>query len=796
MYAFGFLRVQTWLCTKDGTRVHFRSGARIGWKGPAAAGRGRAPLPPPSPSVPLVVRVTSHVSLHACQPARSPAPARPPRAPPSSPTIPGGGRAPAAAAAGAAGRGTRGRSGARPRRRAAPGRSSSSKTGEAPPSRRRRRRRRPRPGGAGGAPAADPASAAPPPVAAATSRPDYDSRRAPRGPSPPPIGPCARAGLAGSGGGGARRKRRQEEAGRRSSSSSKRAAYLAGRAQRSRTPGGPASPRPAPMSQPSQSQPGSGDAAAAAAASSSSSSSSSRGPTQGSSSQSSASSSSGTTLSSLETLPTQEMLPPISEGEEEEEEEQEGGPGRGGPAQPWGCLLALASPFPDCDCVKNEYWFGRDPSCDYSFAKLGLAETELYKQYSKKHFRIFREQVFEGCYVACIEDTSANGTFVNSQRVGKGRKLRLEQRAKIALSLPHNKVFEFYDLMVDDHQLKYPKELRDKYVISKTLGSGACGEVKLALERATLEKVAVKIINKRRFMAKDLPEQDKPFNIETEVEILKKINHPCLIKIIDFFEGEDFYIVLELMRGGELFDRVLPPAELAEATCKLYFYQMLLAVQYLHNSGIIHRDLKLENVLLSSHEEECLIKITDFGQSKILGETSLMKTLCGTPDYLAPEVQDSAQTLGYRRSVDCWSLGVILFMCLVGHPPFAKNARLSLREQIARGEYYYCKERWNRVSKEAFDLVKRLLTVDPDKRLKIEAALEHPWLQDESMKSTFQQLIAPTQDSLPTPGAQTRPPSTSRKRHLEEEDLPGPSKLLKREEKEEEEEEEEKKQQP
>ncbi|PKU31517.1 serine threonine-protein kinase chk2 [Limosa lapponica baueri] len=220
------------------------------------------------------------------------------------------------------------------------------------------------------------------------------------------------------------------------------------------------------------------------------------------------------------------------------------------------------------------------------------------------------------------------------------------------------------------------------------------------------------------------------FNINTEIEILKKIDHPCLIKIKNFFEAEDYYIVLELMEGGELYDRVSRPIKMKEATCKLYFYQMLLAVKYLHDNGIIHRDLKPENVLLSSSEETCLIKITDFGQSKILGETSLMKTLCGTPTYLAPEVLNSLGTAGYSRAVDCWSLGVILFVCLCGYPPFnEQNTRLSLKDQITRGEYTFISKEWKHVSDTALDLVKKLLVVDPSKRLTTEEALEHPWLQ-------------------------------------------------------------------
>ncbi|NXY50069.1 CHK2 kinase, partial [Ceuthmochares aereus] len=488
----------------------------------------------------------------------------------------------------------------------------------------------------------------------------------------------------------------------------------------------------------------------------------------GSQSTSQSSSSSGT-LSSLDTVPTQE-LPSIPEDQEPEELVP----------QPWGRLFALGKGFSNCDCVNDEYWFGRDKSCDYSFSKLGLSETGFYQNYSKKHFRIFRETGPKNSYVAYIEDHSANGTFVNRELVGKGRRLPLTHNSEIALSVQTNKGKICYNL--SSFSMVFPREFREKYIMSKTLGSGACGEVKLAFEKSTCNKVAVKIINKRKFMASGIPEANPAFNINTEIEILKKIDHPCLIKIKNFFEAEDYYIVLELMEGGELYDRVSRPIKMKEATCKLYFYQMLLAVKYLHDNGIIHRDLKPENVLLSSSEETCLIKITDFGQSKILGETSLMKTLCGTPTYLAPEVLNSLGTTGYSRAVDCWSLGVILFVCLCGYPPFnEQNTQLSLKDQITRGEYTFIPKEWKHVSDLALDLVKKLLVVDPSKRLTTEEALEHPWLQlllflqDEDMKSTFQRLLAQTCASMNPPQTSTVP-TTIRKRVHEKEEESGSSK--------------------
>ncbi|XP_011790213.1 PREDICTED: serine/threonine-protein kinase Chk2 isoform X1 [Colobus angolensis palliatus] len=513
--------------------------------------------------------------------------------------------------------------------------------------------------------------------------------------------------------------------------------------------------------------------------------------------------SSSGTLSSLETVSTQELysIPEDQEPEDQEPEEPA--------AAPWARLWALQDGFANLEtesrhvtqsdlellvstdplasasqsagirgvrhhprpvfsllslkCVNDNYWFGRDKSCEYCFDEPLLKRTDKYRTYSKKHFRIFREVGPKNSYIAYIEDHSGNGTFVNTELVGKGKRRPLNNNSEIALSLSRNKVFVFFDLTVDDQSV-YPKALRDEYIMSKTLGSGACGEVKLAFERKTCKKVAIKIISKRKFAIGSARETDPALNVETEIEILKKLNHPCIIKIKNFFDAEDYYIVLELMEGGELFDKVVGNKRLKEATCKLYFYQMLLAVQYLHENGIIHRDLKPENVLLSSQEEDCLIKITDFGHSKILGETSLMRTLCGTPTYLAPEVLVSVGTAGYNRAVDCWSLGVILFICLSGYPPFSEHrTQVSLKDQITSGKYNFIPEVWAEVSEKALDLVKKLLVVDPKARFTTEEALRHPWLQDEDMKRKFQDLLSEENESTALPQVLAQP-STSRKR--------------------------------
>ncbi|XP_051548940.1 serine/threonine-protein kinase Chk2-like isoform X2 [Myxocyprinus asiaticus] len=447
-------------------------------------------------------------------------------------------------------------------------------------------------------------------------------------------------------------------------------------------------------------------------------SSSSSAPT----SSSQGSSSGSGTLSSVDTVPVQE-LQPIPEDEEDPQ------------PQVWGCIIPLVQGFIVLNCVENQYSFGRDRQCDYTFSNSAVKKTAHFHTYSKKHFRIFKEEK-----LVYIEDLSGNGTWVDDEKIGKGKQRLLSNNSVIALAEQKHQVFMFIDKMGDE-QPNLPAEFSNKYHIARKIGTGVCGEVKLAIEKDTCKKVALKTINKHNFPSIGTATR----NAEREIEILKKIDHPCLIKTEDFYQTEDsYYIVLEYIEGGELFGRIKAKKQLEEGIAKLYFYQMLRAVEYLHNNGIIHRDLKPENVLLASHDDICLIKITDFNQSKILEESSLMKTLCGTPTYLAPEVFTHASTVGYTKAVDYWSLGVLLFICLGGYPPFnTECSTMTIREQIINGHYRFIPSQWKTVSNEAKDLIRKLLIVDPLNRLTVEQALVHPWLKDDEMRNTANRLMYP-----------------------------------------------------
>ncbi|XP_062873947.1 serine/threonine-protein kinase Chk2 isoform X1 [Trichomycterus rosablanca] len=472
-----------------------------------------------------------------------------------------------------------------------------------------------------------------------------------------------------------------------------------------------------------------------------SSSSSSSAPAQSSQSSSSGSG----TLSSVDTVPIAELASIPEEPEEPE-------------PKCWGKIVPLIRGFSVLNCVVNQYSFGRDSRCEYCFNDPIVLKTPRYKTYSKRHFKIFRDES-----VVYLEDLSGNGTWVDDTEVGKGKRFPLNNNSVVALADQKHKVFMFVDMTKDD-QPNFPKEFRDKYHVTRKIGLGVCGEVKLAIVRETCKKVALKTINKNDFPSVGTATR----NAEREIEILKKIDHPCLIRTEDFYQtDESYYIVLEYVEGGELFSRIKAQKKLKEKIAKLYFYQMLKAVQYLHENGIIHRDLKPENVLLTSHEDECLIKITDFNQSKILEESSLMKTLCGTPTFLAPEVFTAESTGGYTHAVDCWSLGVLLFICLGGYPPFnSDSSSMSVRDQILSGHYCFIKSRWESVSPQAKDLVKKLLVVEPKNRLSIEEALQHPWLKDEEMKKKADSLMYPAASPVPEPPEGTAGPQETRKRKL------------------------------
>lgn len=260
------------------------------------------------------------------------------------------------------------------------------------------------------------------------------------------------------------------------------------------------------------------------------------------------------------------------------------------------------------------------------------------------------------------------------------------------------------------------------YDIKEQLGSGNFAVVKLGVHKKTGEKVAIKIIDKS-----NCEEADNE-NIQTEVDVMRSISHPNIVCLKDIYDNKDkLYLVLELVTGGELFDRIIQKSHFSEKEASELVKTILDALAYLHSKGVVHRDLKPENLLFANESAESPIKIADFGLAKMASaeKAAVMNTTCGTPGYVAPEVLTGR---GYDKGVDVWSLGVILYILLCGFPPFYNENQAALFEQIKRGSYDFPEPYWSKVSDNAKDLVRKMMTVDPKKRFTIDQCLAHPWI--------------------------------------------------------------------
>jgi len=239
--------------------------------------------------------------------------------------------------------------------------------------------------------------------------------------------------------------------------------------------------------------------------------------------------------------------------------------------------------------------------------------------------------------------------------------------------------------------------------------------------------MALKIIDK-----KSLRREEQAF-LMTEVEILVQAKHENVIRLTELYETPRMlFLVMELVTGGELFQRIIKQKSYSEADAQVVMRQIFSGVAYLHSRGIVHRDLKPENVLLASDAPDAAIKIADFGLSHIIERTADqhgLKTMCGSPEYVAPEVLKGK---GYGVEVDNWSCGVILFVMLCGHYPFQDEVQSNLWLKITHARYDFNHRAWAKISVEAKDLITKLLVLDPQQRLTAAQALEHPWLVDQS----------------------------------------------------------------
>ncbi|MBN3303365.1 KCC1G kinase, partial [Amia calva] len=246
---------------------------------------------------------------------------------------------------------------------------------------------------------------------------------------------------------------------------------------------------------------------------------------------------------------------------------------------------------------------------------------------------------------------------------------------------------------------------------------GAFSEVFLVKERKTGKLFALKCVKK----VPDLRDN----NLENEIAVLRRIKHDNVVALEDFYESRThYYLVMQLVSGGELFDRILDRGVYTEKDASLVIRQVLDAVSYLHNNSIVHRDLKPENLLYYSQDENSKIMISDFGLSKI-EDNGVMATACGTPGYVAPEVLAQKP---YSKAVDCWSIGVITYILLCGYPPFYEETESKLFAKIMKAEYEFDSPFWDDISDSAKDFIRNMMQKNPKTRYTTEKALRHPWI--------------------------------------------------------------------
>jgi len=207
--------------------------------------------------------------------------------------------------------------------------------------------------------------------------------------------------------------------------------------------------------------------------------------------------------------------------------------------------------------------------------------------------------------------------------------------------------------------------------------------------------------------------------------VFYRLDHPNVVKLLEAYESKSYvYLVMELVTGGELFDRIVEKGSYTEKDAADLIKQVLSAVNYMHESGVVHRDLKPENLLYFSPEEESKIMISDFGLSK-MEDSGIMATACGTPGYVAPEVLAQKP---YGKEVDVWSIGVISYILLCGYPPFYDENDANLFAQILKGEFEFDSPYWDDISQDAKEFIRNLMCVDVEKRLSCDGALSHSWI--------------------------------------------------------------------
>ena len=266
------------------------------------------------------------------------------------------------------------------------------------------------------------------------------------------------------------------------------------------------------------------------------------------------------------------------------------------------------------------------------------------------------------------------------------------------------------------------------------LGEGSFASVYLVQNRITESIRAMKVIKK----SSTTSEEDEK-EIINEINILKIMDHPNILKIFEFYSSKESYsIITEYCSGGELFQEITENGPFNERYSAYVMYQILSSINYCHNMNIIHRDLKPENILIVDRNKNNFprIKVCDFGTSKMVEKGAVQKKLVGSSYYIAPEVIKK----NYNEKCDIWSCGVILYILLSGRPPFGGEDDGEIMRNVKKGKYDLESSPFNKCSKSVLDLIRKLLVMDKNKRISAQEALLHPWFKEQKAKELYNQI--------------------------------------------------------
>jgi len=284
-----------------------------------------------------------------------------------------------------------------------------------------------------------------------------------------------------------------------------------------------------------------------------------------------------------------------------------------------------------------------------------------------------------------------------------------------------------------------PRRLDDDYIRIKNavVGKGMNGSVYKATSRETHREYAVKEFDLLNASSEQLED------LEGECEIFLAMDHPHVARLTDVYKSNSkLFLVMELMEGGEMFERIMKKRVYKEADAADAAYQMLLAINYIHQHSIVHRDIKLENFLYEKKDTDHL-KLIDFGFGKIWNHNIRMSLSCGTLNYVAPEVLNKS----YGNKCDLWSFGVLVFILVTGYMPFGGSSQDTTIRNIKAGKFTK-KPAWDKVSKDGRDFIGKLLQVNPMERMSAEQALEHAFIKDRSERAKHAEVAEINSDTL------------------------------------------------